>query len=69
MWQPGRRSPAPPSQDTSSYKLRSLWEEDIAAANIFVDTANSYEDSYNTTLWELGNAFIAAAREVVNNHA
>ena len=53
--------------DTSSVKLRSLWEDSIIVTQTWVDTYQSHEEDIKTTLWELGNDFIAAGREIMSN--
>ena len=55
--------------DTSSSKLQSIWENDIRVTLTWVDTTQSHEEDVNTTLWELGNDFIAAGREIMSNAA
>ena len=54
-------------KDTSAYKLQSVWENDIRVTSTWVDTYQSHEEDINMTLWELGNDFIAAGREIMSN--
>ncbi len=54
-------------QDTHSYKLRTIWESPIRTTSTWVDTYQSHEEFANMTLWQLGNDFVAAAREVMAN--
>ena len=53
--------------DTSSSKLRSIWEDSILVTQTWVDTHQSHEEDGDTTLWELGNDFVAAGREIMSN--
>jgi hypothetical protein len=39
----------------------------VIVTETWVDTYQSHEENITTTLWELGNDFIAAGREIMAN--
>ncbi|GAX73193.1 hypothetical protein CEUSTIGMA_g646.t1 [Chlamydomonas eustigma] len=47
--------------------LQTIWESDVIVTETWVDTYQSHEENITTTLWELGNDFIAAGREIMAN--
>ncbi|GLC33063.1 hypothetical protein PLESTB_000374500 [Pleodorina starrii] len=50
------------------YELGAVWEGRTLNDTTYIDTRNPYTVSLKNSLWLMGNAFIASAREIVSNH-
>ncbi|KAG2493479.1 hypothetical protein HYH03_008295 [Edaphochlamys debaryana] len=50
------------------YELGDIWEGRTLNETIYVDTRNPYTTSDLNSLWLMGNAILAAGREIVSNH-
>ncbi|GLI64845.1 hypothetical protein VaNZ11_008226 [Volvox africanus] len=50
------------------YELGDIWEGRTLNDTTYIDTRNPYFLSTKNSLWLMGNAFIASARELVSNH-
>eukprot|EP00955_Chlamydomonas_euryale_P033510 347884-Chlamydomonas_euryale.AAC.1 len=54
-------------QDADGHLLYTIWEKPILQVHTWVDAYQSFEETSETSMWLMGNEFVAASRELIHN--